>query len=117
MKEQATIEQMNEAIALFMGGSPCDQKYWAVPGHGYMLHGEGYTSHIKYHSSWDWLMPVVKTIRTMNVLSLPGGAGGWIKAASKMNSALLTIDLQKAHEGVYEFLQWYQSIQPPQVNE
>jgi hypothetical protein len=60
-----------------------------------------------YHQDWNKLMPVVKVIRTMNVLSLPGGAGGWIKAASKMNSALLTIDLQKAHEGVYEFIQWY----------
>lgn len=107
---EAAIEQMNEATALFMGWKWQVDEYYAHNTSDRLFEWSAYKpAQMKYHSSWDWLMPVIKKIRTMNVLALPGGASGWIKAAGKMNGALISIDLDKAHKGVFEFIQWYNS--------
>lgn len=59
-----TIEN-NKLIAEFMGGKPKDGKYWFIPYHCLVNMdtieiGNGRIS--KYHTSWDWLMPVVEKI-------------------------------------------------------
>ena len=57
-----TTEQGNKLIAEFMGGtldSPGSPYY-------YFLEKGKYETELKYHSSWDWLMPVVEKIETLN---------------------------------------------------
>lgn len=121
MKEQATIEQMNEAIALF---------------DGYTIYDEGMTrcvinaaklgfpvADLRYHESWSWLMPVIKKIGNFLQYDLkkrpPHTAtnGDWIEV--DIHLALREVDIEKTHQYVYQFIEWYnhyQSIQPPQVN-
>lgn len=54
MKQEEIIEG-NKLIAKFMGHSQDDHLY------GMVIDDKYYTyTLMKYHSSWDWLMPVVK---------------------------------------------------------
>jgi hypothetical protein len=66
---EVTIDQMNEAIARFMGGTRVlhpSQKYSSEHHFGYVCHrGHWWNeNNLKYHTSWDWLMPVVEKIET-----------------------------------------------------
>jgi hypothetical protein len=59
---EVTIEQMNEAIAQFEG--------WELTSRDGIdcLVKDGYRRYhyeLKYHSSWDWLMPVVEKIESI----------------------------------------------------
>jgi hypothetical protein len=58
----------NEFIALFMGNKPITNNGYLVGFHivfGYR-NGETSIDNLQYHTSWDWLMPVVEKIGTMN---------------------------------------------------
>jgi hypothetical protein len=55
MSNEPTIEQKNEAIALFMGGIAVQFR------ERYITWGRKETmpvNELKYHSSWDWIHPV-----------------------------------------------------------
>ena len=63
-----TIEESNKLIAKFMGWKYKNQaKYWFVvrdDGSVYSKHsGHLSANHLKFHTSWDWLMPVVEKIK------------------------------------------------------
>lgn len=64
-KEKAIIEG-NRLIAEFMGASFDDlgNVSFVMPADGIGLAGCGQHA-IKYHSSWDWLMPVVEKIEKL----------------------------------------------------
>lgn len=53
---------------------------------------------LKYHSSWDWLMPVVKRIR----LGL-GGDSYWF---DHFNEALDSVDIEKIWMATVGFIKW-----------
>lgn len=127
--EQATIEQMNEAIATFLGGKVMDdltvQNYTEIgipKSHVHMhdfdtLRVGGY----EYHTSWDWLMPVVEKIETLEK--------GRFSVAIDRNYTTISDDTRKPHQreivwihklpnnennrlsrtyqAVYQFIQWY----------
>jgi hypothetical protein len=61
---------------------------------------------LKYHSSWDWLMPVVKKIRSTeefnSIIVIPEDFGD-----NNMIAGLYTQDIDKVYKGVVEFIQWY----------
>jgi hypothetical protein len=63
---EPTIEQINEAIALFMGAKIDDDGnvMFLQPADGIGLAGCGKHA-LRYHSSWDWLMPVVEKIHKL----------------------------------------------------
>jgi hypothetical protein len=124
MSTEPTIEQMNEAIALFEGwrfikGDPnhkCNFCFAGdepcTPAMDRFLKDSDmrFRCHLKYHESWDCLMPVIKKIRWMHtdlLLTAKGGVSSYIKAAGEMNRGLICCDIDKAHRGVYIFLQWY----------
>lgn len=62
------MEEYNKLIAKFMGETKYkDEEAWSITRHGYLtVHGDFKTkfraSELKYHKSWDWLMPVVEKI-------------------------------------------------------
>lgn len=95
-QEQTDIEQGNILIAVFMGAKieikdmvnyPNDNHDWEIHLEPHMIHERRYGKiedligrFCKYHSSWDWLMPVVEKIATIekgkfNVTIL--SAGDW----------------------------------------
>lgn len=70
MANEPTIEQMNEAIARFMGGTRVlhpEQKFFNEDFYGYVCHDGRWWNEkcLKYHTSWDWLMPVVEKIHRL----------------------------------------------------
>jgi hypothetical protein len=125
-----TVEQMNEAIALFDGwelisGDPthiclscdkgvqpsgwctCDAKADRFSRPGRIV---GHT-YFQYHSSWDCLMPVGKRIRDLlsDMLSKrpPHTACMGDVIEVDITCALHEYDITKVHEAIYGFIQWY----------
>jgi len=56
-----TIMTYNNLIAEFMGGQRVlpDEDVYNMPTHNNLCYG---VNELKYHTSWDWLMPVVDKI-------------------------------------------------------
>jgi hypothetical protein len=63
-KNMNTIEG-NKLITEFMGAKYDGRKYMIFPDGRHIVHGDEYDSDLKYHSSWDWLMPVVEKIEAL----------------------------------------------------
>ena len=105
---------MNEAIALFMGGS-------SVKEHGgkryvyYLNSCAKAVTELQYHSSWDWLMPVGKRIRDLlsDMLSKrpPHTACMGDVIEVDITCALHEYDIKKVHEAIYVFIQWFNKQQ------
>lgn len=132
-----SIEQNNEMIAVFMGAviiGKGESRLIAFPDT--KIEGGGYISNnksikdLKYHTSWDWLMPVVEKIESL-------GDGDYItefsinnhnvtlisQVNSKVKEALnLPIDtlkvridyfdsdsskLQATYQAICQFIEWY----------
>jgi hypothetical protein len=91
------IEQMNEAIALFMG----------MKGSGDYIR----MNYNRYHCAWDALMPVGKRIRDLlsDMLSKrpPHTACMGDVIEVDITCALHEYDIKKVHEAVYVFIQWF----------
>lgn len=65
--------------------------------------------HPKYHSSWDWLIPVCKKLE-----SLPDtekfnqkNYDKWVENSECLGNALWKLDIQLVWETVIQFIQWY----------
>ena len=97
----------NKLIAEFMGVVSSENWY-----DGYELHKAGIpfnygamgngTSELKFHSSWDWLMPVVERIVPPHGWTLSG-----IKFQSVVINSLQTANINKVYIEVVKFIQWY----------
>lgn len=65
MQKEITIQEGNRVIAEFMGWKfvEADNKYAAH----FKKHGGDfvYANRLEYHTSWDWLMPVVEKIESI----------------------------------------------------
>jgi hypothetical protein len=89
-----SIDVMNEVIARFMADFREKQLDSGMQ--------------LKYHTSWDWLIPVVKKIKGMHTDILKQAyVMDYMKAAAPMNYGLCFLDIEKTHAGVYSFLVWY----------
>ena len=68
---------------------------------------------LKYHSSWDWLMPVVYSIfnnKKSKILLLLEGKESivpYINASHSIRMHLLNADIAGVYEGVVSFIEWY----------
>lgn len=112
MSNEPIIEQMNEAIALFDGWEIredvplSDRPKLYVKDKAYRLVCE-----LKYHLSWDWLMPVGKRIRDLlsDMLSKrpPHTACMGDVIEVDITCALHEYDIKKVHESIYVFIQWF----------
>ncbi len=58
------FSENNRLIAEFMGGQRVllDKDVYNMPTHNSLCYG---VNELKYHTSWDWLMPVVERIRSV----------------------------------------------------
>lgn len=74
--KQMTTTEGNKLIAEFMGGIPAKHpfgmgnmgyKFPVIIGAGGTVGGDWFSyDALKFHTSWDWLMPVVEKIESMN---------------------------------------------------
>lgn len=110
---EVTIEQMNEAIARFMGGTRVlhpEQRFFNEDFYGYVCHDGRWWNEkcLKYHTSWDWIVPVYKKIKGMHLDILKQSfVMAYMHAAGPMNSAWSFVDIEKLHKGIYQFITWY----------
>lgn len=101
MSIEPTIEQKNREIAIFMDlvPVPCGTKCL-----GDIKHPEISEAFLKYHSSWDQLMPVYHQIREKAFLLRNCDKGHVL--FSKLNSQLLYGTIADVHLKAYDFIQW-----------
>ena len=77
-----TTEEGNKIIAEFTGNAFADD--W----------------HLKYHSSWDWLMPVVEKCKTVKLKKYD--YDWWL-----IHSPLINVQIKSTWLAVIEFINWY----------
>lgn len=108
MSNNHTIEQMNEVISLFDGWELIEEDN----AQHFKRNGCFYThSQLLYHSSWDWLMPVVRKIYDILAEMLkkrpPHTACHGDMIEVDIHCAIREVDILKTHDFVHQFIQWY----------
>ena len=99
---QEQIIEGNKLIAEFMGARPRRlNKHWWT-GFAEYPH-DIHISSIQYHTSWDWLMPVVEKIHYLKHPTMPGF--GHYKG--KVTLLPIAISMKSVYTAVVEFLTWY----------
>lgn len=109
---------MNRVIALYMGGKEffLGSKCW------FSLHpyGDPFLSQIKYHASWDWLMPVWDKLRDelkpfsykVDGYNRTNNQGVNMKYA--IADAIAYHGIEKSHRLIYEAIVWLNTNKPAQ---
>lgn len=112
---EPTIEQMNEAIAKFMGYYFHVDKFYSnniYPGRGTWF------KKAKYDTSWEWLMEVGKKIRDlltdMAKKRPPHTACHGDLIEVDIRCAVSSYDIESAHKNMYIFIKWYNEYQQKQ---
>lgn len=119
MKTEEIIEN-NKLIAEFMGWDKYNNGVYYTPFDdasycgGEPTHIVNYPQHLKFHFSWDWLMPVVKKIENLGyTVTIAGILCKITKVLDIENpvASLVCGDRSKKLEIVYEtiiqFIKWY----------
>jgi len=93
-------QHCNKLIAEFMGVHEIMHDGYSE----YELPSNEIVQHLQYHTSWDWLMPVVEKCLTT-------GEGKIIYHGSRehyvINDALLTCNIEEVYKVVIEFINQY----------
>ena len=88
----------NKLIAEFMG-LECEEERFPKEGNLYWIGGDWVnTWNMKYHTSWDWLMPVVQKVSSLCDEPCE---------LDNMKHALLTGDIESVYDDVVEFIKQY----------
>lgn len=70
------IEESNKLIALFMGGVPIGDGSVRLEGEHYYYRTHQtnpvHDKYLEYHTSWDWLDPVIEKIEALDDMELGG---------------------------------------------
>lgn len=121
MNNELTIDQMNEAIALFMGGHSIRER----GGKRYVYYPKACArdvAELKYHSSWDKLMPVVENISSLDNgkynfhISSTGQWACYINRDDVFESEIANYGgfepiIINVWKSVFKFIQWYNKQQ------
>lgn len=69
---------------------------------------------LKYHTSWDWLMPVFSKINTI-VKDLQAQVKflNYDPYYQRIYGAILEVNITAAHEAIYSFIEWYEEVARP----
>lgn len=93
MTNPIEIREKNLLIAEF------DSHFGGYPSHTYLSR----VHELKYHESWEWLMPVVARI-TRNLNYYEAGAEAQIR---HLSDVLPFAYIEDVHEAVYRFCKWW----------
>ena len=91
-----TIEENNRMIAEFMGHVRSGFNGELV--FNTETREEFEVEQLKYHTSWDWLMPVVEEVDHLEYES---------ERLEKIDNAIKTRQIVAVHGAVVEFIEWY----------
>ena len=109
--------EINKVFAAFIGKQSKDyfinlhdevEFVWDIP------EGTIQTASLKYHCSWDWLMPVVEKIETIASSVIIGRFFCEIKHIDALDSKKTFniriasgVKMNAIYEACYQFIQWY----------
>lgn len=95
------ITEANKLIAEFMGEEIFWEKTAQNPDGNWHLMTLGHQGYIplKYHSSWDWLMPVIRKAKQ----SRNSAEWGW----NVLNLYLSRCEIEYVFPEVVEFIKWH----------
>jgi hypothetical protein len=106
-----TTEEKNRMIAEFMGGEFEKMHFNGVEQEVVTLINchqikmsqlmSVYTSNLLFHTSWDWLMPVIEKIYSMDGVELD------TRDIETVIDRPISIKLEDMHYVVCEFIEWY----------
>lgn len=100
----------NKLIAKFMEVTNEISDLYYLPQFGHYFNSYGNiefnevfrSTELKYHSSWDWLMPVVEKCLTISVESEE-----YEIHYAFIHNALWSINIKSVFDEVVEFIKWY----------
>lgn len=112
------ISDANKLIADFMGCLKMSGYLYYIPEYEEMDKGKysnqnSLTSHflddeLKYHSSWDWLKPVIdKIIETIGIKSIDECTSDEWFYSTNITRMYIGVSIEQAHRYVVEFIKWY----------
>ncbi len=102
----------NAIIAEFMGGIYYPKgDCWEFPVRMGVIGGAMKCNpvHIRYDTSWDWLMPVVEKIDQMKPLAMDRQSSFLRVEYSRVLGLPINSSIQKVYGFVVEFIKWYNS--------
>ncbi len=115
-----TIQENNLLIAKFMGGTITNIKGLQKPMIYPIMGGTHYVDKLKYHLSFDWLMPAIEKISLLNTFNkgFMGVSTQYYKRCIvhcyKNEQRVHTIDildsvtnLDATYQAVIQFINWY----------
>lgn len=139
MSNEVTIEAMNEVIARFMGGTRVlhpEQRFFNEDFYGYVCHDGRWWNEkcLKYQTSWDWLMPVVEKIESLenkrfgvcidvlDTMIMDYNCTGYDEGEKVIIQTDIYPDngdtkISITHAAVYQFITWYNDNQQKQNND
>lgn len=95
----------NKLIADFMGWKeqtdPTEKNFGSFRTDEGILHKNTNTEPLLFHSSWDWLMPVIDSIYNMGFDEQENNKIG------NITHALVDINIEDTYKSVLEFIKWY----------
>lgn len=110
-----TIEEKNRIIAEFMGVefTKIGERFMASPTPNEV--GSCWEEQLKYHTSWDWLMPVVEKIESVRnedgyhlIVCIEGTV---CKIQNEDGSIIVDADdvskMAAIYKAVVQFIEWY----------
>ncbi len=102
----------NKLIAEFMGLEKNDFGYWVNKDYLFGAQLKLFDFELKFHSSWDWLMPVIRRIiDTIGVKTINEcDSEEWFQS-TRITKMYIGIDINLSHYYVVEFIKWYNSCQ------
>jgi len=105
----------NKLIAEFMGFKK--DIYFHFPQHKELVVSrDGYSEwmehfradELKYHSSWDWLIPVVESIEQTNLATIEIHTKGMVLISYNSDTLMYTDSLITAvYDACVDFIKWY----------
>jgi hypothetical protein len=90
--KQEEIIQNNKLIAEFMTGQSKESTVFMDLNRS--------ANDLEYHSSWDWLMPVINKIYEIPLNH------GWFRIKYIIDS-FYPMDIEKTYKEVVEYIEWY----------
>ena len=95
----------NKLIAKFMGWTPCDSNDNTMYANPQDKSDAWSTDEMRFHESWDWLMPVVQKIESLGyVFTIQGGKAEYGEMISETRCFIAEDKLSSTYKAVVEFI-------------
>jgi hypothetical protein len=102
--EKSDIIKYNKLIGIFMGGKYRNNKIYSLIDKGYYF----WLDELKYHSNYDWLIPVVKRIiQSIGVKSIDECSDEEWTITTNLTRLYIGTDIEVIYFAVIRYIKWY----------